>query len=67
MKRDKKLLNIRVNMVKLAINNPKKAAKELHLLADALGNTRTSSDTVNALTHIFGVSERTIFRDLMKD
>jgi len=67
MKRNKELLNIRVSLVKQAINNPKKAAKELHQLAEGLGNTKTTSDTVYALSRIFGVSEKTILRDIIKE
>lgn len=66
MKRNKELLNIRVSLVKTAINNPKEAAKKLHELAEGLSNTKTASDTVFALSNIFGVSERTILRDIIK-
>lgn len=64
MKRNKKLQKNRINFVKLAINDKKKAAKELKELAKGLENTKNVSDTIYALTQIFGVSERTILRDL---
>ena len=67
MIRNKELMSIRVEFVKLAIKDPKKAAKNLNELAEGLGNTKSMNDTVFALTQIFGVSEKTIMRDLLND
>lgn len=67
MIRRKQLQKNRVEFVKLAINNPKEAAKELEQMAEALKNTRTTNDIIYALTNIIHVSERTILRDFKND
>lgn len=50
----------------LALKDQGKAAKELRDLATGLENCRNTSDVINALSSILHVSERTIFRDLLK-
>ena len=67
MRRNKNLKKLRIDFVKLSVNNPKEGGKKLKELAKGLENTKTMSDTVYALTQIFGVSEKTIMRDLMND
>jgi hypothetical protein len=67
MKRNEKLRMIRINFVKLAIQDPKKAGEKLMLMGKGLKNTNNCSDVIFALTQIFGVSEKTIFRDLNTD
>ena len=67
MKRNKKLKKLRIIFVKLSVNNPKEGGKRLRELAKALENTKNITDTVYALTQIFGVSEKTIMRDLLND
>ena len=49
---------------RLAIDSPEKAAEELRNLADALAECRNKSDITFALSEIFCVSERTIYRDM---
>ena len=65
MKRIKQISE-RQALCKLALNNPKKAADKLRILALGLENCRNTSDTIRALCEIFSVSERTVFRDLIK-
>ena len=65
MKREK-YIKYRSDFCKLAINNPKKAANKLRELAKGLENCRNTTDTVQALKSIFGVSERTVFNDLTR-
>lgn len=67
MRRDIELKKIRIRFVQKAVNNPKEAEKELIQIAKGLGNTKNMSDTVYALTQIFGVSQKTIMRDLLND
>ncbi len=67
MLRNQKLRQKRINFIKLAVKDKKKAAKQLRLMAKGLENTKNFSDTIYALTQIFGISERTIFRDLQTD
>lgn len=67
MKRSKQLKKLRIGFVKESIEDPKKGAQKLRDLANGLENAKNISDTVYALTQIFGVSERTIFRDLLND
>jgi len=62
----KKYINKRSNFCQLAMQDQKKAANELRSLATGLENCRNTSDVINALCEIFQVSERTIFRDLLK-
>lgn len=54
----------RIRFVKIAMHNSGVAAKELRDLADALEQCNTKEDKVFALSEIFGVTERTILRDL---
>jgi hypothetical protein len=61
-----KYIKQRERLCKIAMQNPKKAAEELRLLAVGLENCRNTSDTINALCQIFAVSERTIFNDLVR-
>jgi hypothetical protein len=67
MKRNEKLRMIRINFVKLAIQDPKQAGQKLILMGRGLKNTKNCTDVIYALTQIFGVSEKTIFRDLNTD
>lgn len=67
MKRNINLKKLRVEFVKMAMNNPKKGAEKLRALADGLENTKSTADTVFALTQILGVSEKTIIRDFIND
>lgn len=64
-KRDKNIEK-RSKFCKIAISDPKKAAKQLRDMATGLENCRNTSDVINALTQIFAVSERTVFNDLIK-
>lgn len=56
----------RAEFCQLALQDSKKAANRLRDLATGLENCRNTSDVINALSSIFYVSERTIFRDLIK-
>lgn len=67
MKRNKDLRLNRIKLVQVAFNDPKKGAKILEDLAKGLANTKTAKDTVFALSQIFGVSEKTILRDILND
>lgn len=66
MCKTKKYINLRVEFCQLAVRDQKKAANELRDLATGLENCRGTSDIVNALSQIFAISERTVFRDLVK-
>lgn len=57
---------VRKKIVKESIEDPKKGADRLRVLADALENCKGINDTVYALSEIFCVSEKTILRDLGK-
>lgn len=61
-----KYINSRAKFCQLAFKNQKKAADELRQLATGLENCRNTADVVNALCTIFNVSERTVFRDIVK-
>lgn len=67
MIRDKKLQKKRKRFVKLAANDPRKAARHLRDLSFSLGETKTHKDVIFALSQIFCVSEKTIMRDLLND
>lgn len=67
MKRDNKKRNNRIKFCQLAINDKKAAVRQMHLMADGLDGTRTIADVITALSEIFGVSEKTILRDLQND
>ena len=67
MKRDNHKKNNRVKFCQLAINDKKKAVGQLKSMANALDHTKTIADTITALSEIFGVSEKTILRDLQND
>lgn len=56
----------RERISQLAMRDSKEAAAVLRSLADALGECRSTSDTILALSEIFCVSERTIYNDLLK-
>ncbi len=56
----------RSKFCQLALRNQKKAADQLRDYATGLENCRNTSDIINALSEIFQVSEKTIFRDLLK-
>jgi uncharacterized protein YigA (DUF484 family) len=60
-----KYINARAKFCQLAINDNKKAAKQLHDLAIGLKHCRNASDTITALAEIFAVSERTIYNDII--
>jgi hypothetical protein len=61
-----KYITARSRFCQLAINDNKAAAAELKDMATGLANCRNTSDVIAALTEIFAVSERTIFRDIQK-
>jgi len=54
----------RRELVELAMKSTALAAKQLRAMADGLEQCKNTSDIVFALSEIYGVSERTIFRDL---
>jgi len=54
----------RKELVEIALKSPKVAADQLRAMADGLEQCKNTSDIVFALSEIYGVSERTIFRDL---
>lgn len=54
----------RQKFCRLAVYDSKKAAEELHSMADALSECNDKSDIIFALSEILFVSERTIFYDL---
>jgi len=65
MKRDSQIKQ-RARFCQLALRDNKKAAEELRVMATGLENCRNTSDIVNALTTIFSVSEKTVFRDIIR-
>ena len=67
MKRNQTQRNKRIKFCQLAVNDKKEAAKRLRGMANGLGNCRTFADTLTALAEIFGVSEKTVLRDLQND
>jgi hypothetical protein len=67
MYKSEKIQKKRADFVQAAFKNPKEGAKILHAMAEGLGNTKTSSDTVYALSQILYISERTIVRDLIRE
>ena len=67
MNRNEQQRNKRIRFSQLAIRDSKEAAKKLRGLAKGLENCRTTADTLAALSEIFGVSEKTILRDLQND
>ena len=67
MKRDQTKRNNRIKFSQLAVEDKKEAAKQLRNMAKGLENCRTFADTLAALSDIFGVSEKTIIRDLQND
>ena len=64
MNRSETLLNKRKKFVKLMINEPQKASKQLLEEAKALENCKNINDAIFALSQIFCVSEATITKDL---
>lgn len=67
MNRNEQQRNKRIRFSQLAVKDNKAAAKKLRSMAKGLENTRTFADTLAALSEIFGVSEKTILRDLQND
>lgn len=63
MQRDK-YIQERARFCKLALNDQKRAARELRELAIGLENCRNTTDVITALQTIFCVSERTVFNDI---
>lgn len=57
----------RARIARLALASPKKAAEVLRLEADGLAQCKNKEDVYFALSEIFGVSERTIYRDCQHD
>lgn len=57
----------RIRFVQLAITDKKKAADELRAIADGLENTKKTVDTIYALSQLFSISDRTIWRDIKTD
>lgn len=67
MKRNNQKRNNRIKFCQLAINDKIEASKQLRSMADSLESTKTIADIITALSEIFGVSEKTVLRDLQND
>lgn len=67
MQRNPELVKKRAMFVKLTIESPEKAVKELHELANALLNCKHTEDKLFALSQIFCVSEQTVEKDLYRE